>query len=310
MPALADLIDDFDDDVIDAGLWPGSFGAVSETGGRARVACDSGFSAYSSGLLYSLAGSAIYLRVYPPSAGGATTEAWAQVLVQAGGGTDLMFEIDALGGVLKCMARSGYFDPDVVAIPYEPDAHAWLRISETAGTVTWETGPNPQAWTVRRTRATPEWAATGTELEFQLLAHRGDGTPDAAEFDSVNVPRGTVVHGATSLVAVATLAAEGRVISPGSAALASVAALDAAGRTTVRAAVLLEAAGGLTAVGHMTGGGAAVLAASSNVTAAGRVTAAATRGRASAAVPRQPSATAGRSLTPTARAGLPSGSNS
>ncbi|MFE2832176.1 hypothetical protein ACFXI6_14180 [Streptomyces mirabilis] len=193
MPLISTLVDDFNDGIVDPAKWPDSFGIYSEPGGRARVTCDTGFNAYSSGTVYTLAGSAVYLRVYPPAAGGSTGEAWTQVLVKADvSGTDIAFEVDALNGLLKFMSRTGFFDPTTVAIPYNPVAHAWLRVREGGGNIVWETSPDAATWTVQRTLATPAWVTTSTDLEFQLIAHRSDGTVDYAEFDNVNTP-GTIV---------------------------------------------------------------------------------------------------------------------
>jgi len=185
--ALSSLADDFNDNTVDAAKWPNSFGTFSETGGRARVSCDAGFNAYSSALTYRLSESQVSLRAFPPAAGGATTEAWTQVLVkQQTSGTDLGFEISPLSGNLTMFSRVGFFDAGAVAITYDATAHAWLRVRETGGTTYWETSPDGSTWTQQRTLASPTWA-TDPNLEFQLIAHRSDGTADFAEFDNVNI---------------------------------------------------------------------------------------------------------------------------
>lgn len=190
--ALSSLVDNFGDNAVDTAIWVNSFGTYSETGGRARVSCDAGYNAYSSGLTYTLAGSSVYLRAYPPAAGGATTEAWAQVLIKSDvGGTDLGFELRTLTGELVMFSRTGYFDAGAVAITYSPTDHAWLRIRETGGTVYWDTSPDATTWTNQRTLASPAWV-NAADLEFQLIAHRSDGTNDYAEFDNVNTAPATV----------------------------------------------------------------------------------------------------------------------
>lgn len=187
---LAELVDDFDDNTIDEGLWPNSFGDVVEVGGRARVPCTTGYAAYSSALDYRLTGSSIYLRAYAPAGGGATTEAWAQMLIKSTvEGTDLGFELRMTTDELVMFSRSGYFDPDEVDLPYSPTDHAWLRVRESAGTTYWDTSPDGSTWTTQRTETSPAWVGD-PDLEFQLIAHRSDGADDYAEFDSVNVPPG------------------------------------------------------------------------------------------------------------------------
>lgn len=187
MPLISSLVDDFNDGIVDPVKWPNSFGTYSEVGGRARISCDTGFNAYSSALNWTLAGSAVYLRGYPPAAGGATTEAWAQILIKSStGGTDLGFELRALTGELVMFSRTGFFDAGAVNIPYSATNHAWLRVRETGGTVFWDTSPDAATWTNRRALASPAWVGDAN-IEFQLIAHRDSGINDFAEFDNVNI---------------------------------------------------------------------------------------------------------------------------
>lgn len=188
MPLLDTLVDDFDDGTVDAAKWPNAYGGVTETGGRAVVPCDTGYAAYASDTTYTLAGSHVLVQMWPPAAGGAATEAWAQVLVTSStAGTDVVFEVNAIAGLLVMANRTGYFDPDAVQIAYDPDDHRWLRMSEAAGTLVWETSPDGLAWTVQRTETAPAWLADA-DLQLQLISHRSDGTPDVAEFDNLNLP--------------------------------------------------------------------------------------------------------------------------
>lgn len=182
------LTDDFNDNAADPIRWPDSYepGGYSETGGRARVLCTTAYNAYSSAAGYRLRESRIHCRVYPPAAGGATTEAWVQVLVQTTTlGTDAVFEISAITGNLVMASRTGYFDSGQVAIPYNPVAHAWLRLRETGGNLYWDTSPDGTTWTNRRTTTAPAWVGD-KNLQVQLIAHRDGGTADFAEFDNFN----------------------------------------------------------------------------------------------------------------------------
>src|SRR5690606_29837274 len=188
MPLLDTLADDFDDGTVDPAKWPNAYGGVTETGGRAVVPCDTGYAAYASDTTYTLAGSHVLVQMWPPAAGGAATEAWAQVLVTSStAGTDVVFEVNAIAGLLVMANRTGYFDPDAVQIAYDPADHRWLRMSEAAGTLVWETSPDGLAWTVQRTETAPAWLADA-DLQLQLISHRSDGTPDVAEFDNLNLP--------------------------------------------------------------------------------------------------------------------------
>lgn len=208
MALLETVQDNFNDNAIDGTLWPNSFGNISEVGGRARIACDTGFNAYSTALAYTLQNSSVYLRAYPHAGGGATTEAWAQILIKSStGGTDLGFELRMTSDELVCFSRTGYFDPGGVVVPYSSTDHAWLRVRETGGTVFWDTSPDGVDWTNRRAETSPSWVGDA-DLEFQLIAHRSDGADDFAEFDNVNV------FGQTLALALAAEADTARPLTP------------------------------------------------------------------------------------------------
>ncbi|MFL1904763.1 hypothetical protein ACJWDR_37520 [Streptomyces tauricus] len=189
---LSALTDTFSDGTVDGAKWPTSYdpGNFTETGGRARVVCNTGYNAFSSAAAYRLRESSVHARVWPPAAGGATAEAWAQILVQTTTlGTDVIAEVNAATGNLVLASRVGYGDAGQVTLTYDPVAHAWLRIRETGGQLLWDTSPDGVTWTNRRTATSPAWVGD-TTLQVQLISHRDGGTPDFAEFDSFNTAAG------------------------------------------------------------------------------------------------------------------------
>lgn len=198
MPLTEELRDTFDDGTVDTVKWPSNYntgagGLPTETGGRARVACDTGFSAFTSDNTYTLADSHAWVETYPPTAGGAATEAWAQLLITSStSGTDVIFEVNAVTGDLTMAVRTGFFDPGATTLTYDPVAHRWLRISEAGGTLVWSTSPDGLTWTVRRSTTSPAWVSD-TDLEIQLITHRDSGIADFAEFDNFNITPSTAV---------------------------------------------------------------------------------------------------------------------
>lgn len=189
MALLDTLQDNFDDNIVDAAKWPNSYdpGGYTETGGRARVTCATNYNGYSSASAYTLDESQARCRLYPPADGGATNEAWAQLLITSStAGTDVVIEVNAATGVLGMQVRVGYFDAGATTLPYDPVAHAWVRIRETGGNLFWQTSPDGLTWTTRRTAASPAWVED-TNLQVQMLSHRDGGTVDYAEFDNFNV---------------------------------------------------------------------------------------------------------------------------
>lgn len=197
MPGFGVLVDDFDDGVRDPVKWSGSYGDIVEAAGRARVPCTSGFSAYQSAAAYTLAESQVACRVYAPSAGGAAVEAVAELLVVSSvGGTDAGFSINVVTGQMRMISRVGYADGAEVDIAYEPVAHGWLRLRESAGSLVWDTSADGATWTVRRTAASPAWVSD-TNLSATLAGHRDSGSDDFAEFDSFNLLRRTALTAAS-----------------------------------------------------------------------------------------------------------------
>ncbi|MDD4867427.1 MAG: hypothetical protein PHQ28_10035, partial [Mycobacterium sp.] len=117
MAATGTLFDNYDDNSINATKWPNNYGTVSETGGRARITCDTDYSAYASDVTYSFDETVVFGRMFPPVDGGATDEAYLQVLVVSDtAGTDLGVEINAATGDISFFTRVGYFDAGLVSI--------------------------------------------------------------------------------------------------------------------------------------------------------------------------------------------------
>ncbi|MYR45085.1 hypothetical protein [Streptomyces sp. SID5910] len=189
----ADLVDTFDDGIVDPVLWPESYGGVTEADGRAQVPCGLDYAAYASAPIYTLRNSQLSCRMYPAPIGDSLVACWTQVLIQTTtAGTDVVIEHNAITSSLGMALRTGYYDPDYLAIPYDPVQHAYLRIRQTGTDLLWETSPDGATWTTRRTSTAPAWVSD-PDLQVQLIAHRDDGTPGVAEFDDVNVAPTTVV---------------------------------------------------------------------------------------------------------------------
>lgn len=194
MPSLSTLIDNFNDGAI-APDWGNSYGGVTETGGRARVPCTTGFAGYQTAYSWTMAGASFFVKVVTvPSPAGAT-EAYCGVLVNGdNAGTRVGFTVKAVGSLLRMQSDSGYFDPAAVEIAFDPVAHAFLRLREDGTNLYWDTSPDGTTWTNRRTLATPAWITAAVDTcALDMSAHRDAGTADYAEFDLFN----TLANGAT-----------------------------------------------------------------------------------------------------------------
>lgn len=188
MPGFGVLQDAFDDGVVDATLWPQSYGDLAESGGRGRIPCTTGFAGYRSAAAYSLSWSQVALRVYPPDPGGAATAGLSLLVLSDVAGTDVGFFVDRAQNAMGLYLRVGFADGGALFPAYDPTAHAWLRLREDGGSLFWESSPDGSAWTVLRTASSPAWVAQ-SNLSFLMESHRDSGVDDFAEVDNLNITR-------------------------------------------------------------------------------------------------------------------------
>ncbi|MGW7195553.1 hypothetical protein [Streptomyces chryseus] len=180
------LADDFDDNRIDPVLWPNSYGAASETGGRARIpVTPGGFAAYQSARQWRLQGSQFSVKYATlPGAGGSSAASVSVVANSVTAGTRVGFTYSPVAGTLRCVSDVGYFDGGATVLTYSGIDHVWLRLREAAGTLYWETSGDGHNWVVRRSLATPAWVSAET-LVIEMATSRTGGTADYAEFELV-----------------------------------------------------------------------------------------------------------------------------
>ena len=195
---FTDLVDDFDAPAVDTVKWPDNYNTgpggtlPDQVDGRARVPCDEGFAAFASAPIYRLQGSEARIHLIPPPRP-SHLEAYAQLLILSDvEGTQLVFEVDAATNLLTMAIHEAFVDENATNLPYDPAAHAWLRIREAASILYWDTSPDGRTWTTRHTETAPAWTAQN-DLSVQLLAHctplvtGGPPSSDYAYFDDFNV---------------------------------------------------------------------------------------------------------------------------
>lgn len=250
MPLLGALADNFNDGLIGP-EWGNAYGGVTETGGRARVPCTTGYAGYQTGYAYTLTNSSVYLQLpVIPALSTATAEALCCMMILSGtGGTRLGFVINAVGNLLRCKSEVTYYDPASVDITYNATTHKWLRIRETGGNVLWDTSPDGTTWTTRRTLATPAWVTAAVDtLAFDLFTHRDAGVVDYAEYDQVNtLGTGAVYTASATLTADSTQTATVTYAAVVSSTLTADAGLTGSTKLTAAAAATLTAEADLTA---------------------------------------------------------------
>ena len=66
-------------------------------------------------------------------------------------GTRIGWRYDAGTGVISAQSQTAFADGSAVNLTYSAIDHAWLRVRESGGTVTWETSGDGYTWVSRRT---------------------------------------------------------------------------------------------------------------------------------------------------------------
>ncbi|MEU5716552.1 hypothetical protein AB0G71_12305 [Streptomyces sp. NPDC020403] len=176
--------DDFDGSAINPALWPNRYGGSALVGGRLRIPLlPGGSSGVQSARSWLLPGASVCARLSTaPGANGSSAALSHFILDGVTNGTRIGFQFNVATQMLRCVNMVGFSDATAVDLPYSGIDHLWLRIRETSGTVYWETSPDGWDWAVRRSLATPSWAAT-QQLIMTLSTSRTGGTGDYVEWD-------------------------------------------------------------------------------------------------------------------------------
>jgi len=186
------LVDDFNDNSRNVILWPGSYGTLSETGGKAVITCDVNYAAYESAHLWQLDESGILFQVTSPvSTTAELVFAYAHDTIS---GTNISFSLSRALGELYCDSQVGFADAGRTALTYNATDHAWMRIREKDDILYWQTSLDGKAWTTRRSLATPTWVRTHTNGLFYMQGYQPSGS-STFTVDNMNVlPRTFYPH--------------------------------------------------------------------------------------------------------------------
>lgn len=242
MPSLSTLVDNFNDGVL-SGNWGNAYGGTTETGGRARVPCTTGYAGCQTAYSWTMAGATFYVQVPTTPAASTATEAYCGVMVQSPtAGTRVGFIINAVTGLIRFKNETGYYDPASVDIAYNATTHKWLRMREDGTNLYWDTSPDGTTWTNRRTIATPAWILAEIDTcALDMSAHRDDGTSDFAEYDFFNtLSDGAVWNAAAALTTQSSLTAGAKLAAHAGAVLTAESELAVATRQSARAAAVLS----------------------------------------------------------------------
>lgn len=181
--SLSMLGDAFDSGVMDPTMWTSSGGAV-QTGGRLRLPVVSGVVSRQTSIReWSLAGASLPVKLSTaPGANGSSSTSVSMWIYSQTSGTRVRWSYNAVTNQLRAASEVGSTDAGAVTVPYDPIAHAWLRIRESSGVLRFEASPDGWDWTVYRSLPTPAWVATDT-VQVEFTATRTGGTADYMEWD-------------------------------------------------------------------------------------------------------------------------------
>lgn len=185
---ILSLRDDFEDNLT-ASAWiataTGS-ATVAETGGQSRFTLPSStagthIARYTSRAGYDLTGASFFVNVNTMVATGVAATAFFQLYLSA---TNTLQWIQ-LSGTLYARTIIGGVSVDRYTVAWSAATYKYLRISESAGTITWWSSTNGTSWTSRATLANP-FAVTDLFVDFGATCGNV-ASPGSFRLDDVNL---------------------------------------------------------------------------------------------------------------------------
>lgn len=166
-PPVSELADNFASASTLQTKWCAS-GNVSTTGGTAAsIATDANYDGFLlSGTTYNLTGGTYYQKVVPGS--GAQIGMYLTDLTQNNGAAfynSIAWDYDSDAASLVASITQAGVTTTIATLTYSATTHAWWRVAESGGTVTWYTSTNGTTWSSQGTHArtmesTALWAYT------------------------------------------------------------------------------------------------------------------------------------------------------
>jgi len=178
--SISTLIDSFDTS-LDTVKWGGSASSpiVVWESGRIKIESNTDYTGdLRTPAIYDLAGSSIFAKVTPPTAG----EFFMRVRIDPGFSVNFYW----WDGHLEAEYADGGSPNTLLSRTYSPTNDAWLRIRESGGTTYWDTSPDSSTWNNFASVTTPSWIASHSECF--LFFESGSDPTQYAYVDNVNVP--------------------------------------------------------------------------------------------------------------------------
>ena len=145
---------------------------------------DQAAGAYYSAASFDLTGSAFLLHV--PQTASTTTHAQTYVSLDGPAGDQLTI-IEEDGQIYFRYQLAGT-NTDVSTVLYDSTQHAWWKISESGGTISWETAPDGKAWTMQAQHTPLPFAITALDVEIGSETYLAQASPGVSHFAACNLP--------------------------------------------------------------------------------------------------------------------------
>jgi hypothetical protein len=179
-PASA-LTDSFTGTTIDTAKWTASAGITQS--GTLTIPCTSSYPALSSVAKYTITGSAASVQVVQTAGPGTGT---CETLFQVELDATNHLRMERVGGSIAWGYRTG--GVDTINYPaWDASLHKWWRITESAGTVSFQVSSTGAAWTTLGTIATPSWASAPLTVSLKSGYYGTETSPQPAIYDNLNV---------------------------------------------------------------------------------------------------------------------------
>jgi len=164
--------------------WYNSDPPVTVSGGVASIPSNSSYYQLASSTAYNLTGSYFSAKISPSSTSGAETDLHLLAGIQ-------IIEMYQLNGTLGATLTQGEGTvTNVGTTTYNSTNHAYWKISESGGTLTWAGSPDGVTWT---TLWTHTYTMEITVLMAQVVVGQSSGTGNSTTVTSVNPGGGTAI---------------------------------------------------------------------------------------------------------------------
>jgi hypothetical protein len=190
--AAADKAETFTEDfaaALNPSKWTTS-GSLTVSAGRLSIPLSTTYGTATSVTSYDLTASQVAVELAQPSNAVTSAQVYLILLTGAAQKTGVEFLVDA-ATTLRARRWVNNVATEIASAAYSATSHRWWRITESAGTVSWQTSPDGTTWAPFTSASTATLASLGVDLT-SIRPQVGAGTwqaetsPGTAAFDNVN----------------------------------------------------------------------------------------------------------------------------